>query len=104
MNLKQKWAGGLMILSGVNLILGSTVGFGRVWPLYALGIGLLMLLAPWAEEPAKRNSFRIGGFWLMVGGLAGLLSVLGYHGFYGPLFMIGAGVMGVTGLYQKKEA
>lgn len=103
MNGKQIWAGGMMILAGVNLFLGSLVGYGRTWPLFPIGIGIMMLLAPWTDDPSKRNAYRIGGFWAILAGVTGLLSLVGIHGLYGPLSMIGAGVLVLTGLYQKKK-
>lgn len=104
MNSKQTWVGGMMILSGAILFLGSIIGYGRVWPLYPISCGILMLLAPWTSDPAQRRFYRIGGFWAMLAGLAGLLTVMGVHGISGPLFMIGAGVLALSGIYQKREA
>lgn len=104
MNNRMIWTGGMMVVAGVNLLAGSIFGYDVTWPLWMLGIGLLMILAPWAGNPAGRHNFRVGGYWTLLAGLAGTLAMLGLHRTYGPVFMIGAGVLWMAGLLQKKEA
>jgi hypothetical protein len=102
MSKKQIWMGGMMILAGINLFLGSQFGFAIAGPLYTIGAGVLMILAPWSDNPAHKRNFRIGGFWTILAGVAALVTYFGIHGVYGPLFLAGAGVAILMGLNEKE--
>lgn len=104
MTKKQSMVGAMMILAGSVQFVGALIGYGKTWPLYLMGSGILMWMAPWTDDPAKRNQYRMGGVWMILAGIGGILAVFGIHSLYAPLGLIGAGVIGLTGWFQKKEA
>ncbi len=93
MTKQQLWSGATMILAGSALMLSSLTGYAITWPLWAIGSGLILLLAPWTTDRRKQRNMRMGGVWSLLAGIAGLAAQLGLPIGYGPIYMIGAGVV-----------
>ncbi len=94
--------GGIFIITaGIASALGQFVGYGKVWFLYPLAAGILMVIAPWAQARAT----RITGVWVALTGVMGGLvtfTEIGWGALW-PLYMITAGLISIF-MRKREEA
>lgn len=99
----QVYGAAFTITAGLSLLLGRYIGMEKVWFLFPLVAGIVMVVAPMATGEAQIRYTRIAGAWTVLGGLmAGLVTLGGVEwSTMGPLWMIAAGL---TGLFWKRTA
>jgi urea transporter len=90
----QVYGGAFMIASGIATLLGRFVGFEKVWFLYPLVAGILMIVAPWATDAEQVRKSRVAGVWTVMGAvIAGLVILTGMAWeTFSPIWLIGAGL------------
>lgn len=89
----QIYGGAFMIAAGVGSILGHLIGFDKVWFIYPLVAGILMMVVP--AEGADLQKTRTVGVWVALGGaVSGLVVLTGLSwAVFSPVYLVAAGVM-----------
>jgi hypothetical protein len=100
----QIWGGAFMILAGISSLLGNMVGYGHIWPIYPLVIGMLLICMRRADDsPRRRLARQFGGAWLTLAGVVHSIVLFTNHTLTGPLYMIGGGLILLAFQYLRNR-